>query len=180
MPTNRENLIRPPRRVNKSGKYQLEGKKPMDVSKFKNLPLWALAVWLVILACWMLMGCRTKSVTEYVAVHDTLRTVRTDTVRDVRVVTKTDTLRQTESHFLTVNDRGDTIREIHYYKEVEKETVVDSTKRYQSKVDSLQSIVDKLATKEVVKESSFWERWKRIIDVVVTVVVVGLFVWFLR
>ena len=152
----------------------------MDVSKFKNLPLWTLAVWLVILACWILMGCRTKSVTEYVAVHDTLRTVRTDTVRDVRVVTKTDTLRQTESHFLTVNERGDTIREVHVYHEREKTVVVDSTNRYKSKVDSLQSIVDKLATKEVVKEPSLWERWKRAIDVIITLAVVGLFVWFLR
>ncbi len=139
--------------------------------------LWLAVIWGAILVAFCFMSCRTKSVTEFVAVHDT---VRTDTVRDVRVVTKTDTLRQLESHFLTVNDRGDTIREIHYYKEVEKETVVDSTNRYQSKVDSLQSIVDKLATKEVVKEPSFWERWKRVIDVVVTVVVVGLFVWFLR
>ena len=147
---------------------------------WNNSLLWLAVVWIVILIAFCFMSCRTKSVTEFVAVHDTLRTVRTDTVRDVRVVTKTDTLRQLESHFLTVNERGDTIREIHYYKEVEKEAVVDSTNRYQSKVDSLQSIVDKLATKEVVKEPSFWERWKRVIDVVVTVVVVGLFVWFLR
>lgn len=146
----------------------------------KNLPIWAIGVWLVILACWLLMGCKTKSVTEYVAVHDTLRTIQTDTVRDVRVVTKTDTLRQTESHFLTVNERGDTIREVHVYHEREKTVVVDSTNRYKSKVDSLQSIVDKLATKEVVKEPSLWERWKRAIDVIITLAVVGLFVWFLR
>lgn len=152
----------------------------MTKRSWNNGLLWLAVVWGVILLCFCLMGCRTKMIAEYVAVHDTLRTVHTDTVRDVRVVTKTDTLRQLESHFLTVNQQGDTIREIHYYKEVEKETVVDSTKRYQSKVDSLQSIVDKLTTKEVVKEPSFWERWKRVIDVVVTVVVVGLFVWFLR
>ena len=96
------------------------------------------------------------------------------------MVTKTDTLRQTESHFLTVNERGDTIREVHVYHEREKTVVVDSTNRYKSKVDSLQSIVDKLATKEVVKEPSLWERWKRAIDVIITLAVVGLFVWFLR
>ncbi len=150
------------------------------MERMKNLPIWAIGVWLVILACWLLMGCKTKSVTEYVAVHDTLRTIQTDTVRDVRVVTKTDTLRQTESHFLTVNERGDTIREVHVYHEREKTVVVDSTNRYKSKVDSLQSIVDKLATKEVVKEPSLWERWKRAIDVIITLAVVGLFVWFLR
>lgn len=142
--------------------------------------LWLAVVWGAILVAFCFMSCRTKSVTEFVAVHDTLRTVRTDTVRDVRVVTKTDTLRQLESHFLTVNELGDTIREVHVYHEREKTIVVDSTNRYQSKIDSLQSIIDRLSTKEVVKEPSFWERWKRAVDVIVTVVVVGLFVWFLR
>jgi hypothetical protein len=152
----------------------------MTKRSWNNGLLWLAVVWGVILLCFCLMGCRTKMIAEYVAVHDTLRTVQTDTVRDVHVVVKTDTLRQMETHYFTVNEFGDTIREVHHYHEVEKTVVVDSTKRYQSKVDSLQSIVDKLATKEVVKEPSFWERWKRVIDVVVTVVVVGLFVWFLR
>lgn len=151
----------------------------MDVSKFKNLPLWTLAVWLLILSCWMLMGCRTKSVTEYVAVHDTLRTVRTDTVRDVRVVTKTDTLRQTESHTYTLDNRGDTVREIHFIHDVERTTVVDSTNRYRAKVDSLQAIVDKLAAKEIVRQPTFWERWQRVIDIIITLVFVGLFTAFL-
>lgn len=142
--------------------------------------LWLAVVWGAILVAFCFMSCRTKSVTEFVAVHDTLRTVRTDTVRDVRVVTKTDTVRQLESHFLTVNELGDTIREVHVYHEREKTIVVDSTNRYQSKIDSLQSIVDRLSTKDVVKEPSFWERWKRAVDVIVTVVVVGLFVWFLQ
>ena len=118
--------------------------------------LWLAVVWGAILVAFCFMSCRTKSVTEFVAVHDTLRTVRTDTVRDVRVVTKIDTMRQLESHFLTVNELGDTIREVHIYHEREKTIVVDSTNRYQSKIDSLQSIIDRLSTKEVMKEPWFW------------------------
>ena len=151
----------------------------MDANKIKNLPLWTLALWLVILACWLLMGCRTKSVTEYVEVHDTLRVYNTDTLHDVRVVTKTDTLRQTESHFLTVNERGDTIREVHVYHEREKTVVVDSTNRYRAKVDSLQAVIDKLADKEIVRQPTFWERWQRVIDIIITLVFVGLFTAFL-
>lgn len=150
----------------------------MDANKYKNLPLWTLAVWLVILACWLLMGCRTKSVTEYVAVHDTLRVYSTDTLHDVRVVTKTDTLRQLESHFLTVNERGDTIREVHVYHEREKTVVVDSTNRYQSKIDSLQAVIDKSREQTTIKETPWWERWGRKIGF--TVVVVLLLMLILR
>lgn len=135
----------------------------------KNLPIWAIGVWLVILTCWLLMGCKTKSVTEYVAVHDTLRTVQTDTVRDVRVVTKTDTIHQTESHLLTVNERGDTIREVHVYHEREKTVVVDSTNRYQSKIDSLQAVIDKSREQTTIKEPPWWERWGRKIGFAVVV-----------
>lgn len=141
--------------------------------------LWLAMVWGAILVAFCFMSCRTKSVTEFVAVHDTLRTVRTDTVRDVRVVTKTDTLRQLESHILTVDERGDTIREVHVYHEREKTVVVDSTNRYQSKIDSLQAVIDKLADKEIVRQPTFWERWQRVIDIIITLVFVGLFTAFL-
>lgn len=149
----------------------------MNIDKFKNLPLWTLAVWLVILLCFVLMGCKTKSVTEYVAVHDTLRVHKTDTVRDIRVVTKTDTVMQREIHTYTLDNRGDTVREIHFIHDVERTIVVDSTNRYRAKVDSLQAIVDKLADKEIVRQPTFWERWQRVIDIIITLV--GLFTAFL-
>ena len=165
--------------------------EPEDLSLFRkeggmtkrtwnNGLLWLAVVWGVILLCFCLMGCRTKMVTELVHVHDTLRTVQTDTVRDVHVVVKTDTLRQLETHYFTVNQFGDTIREVHHYHEVAKTVVVDSTNRYQSKVDSLQAIVDRLSTKEVTKQPTWWERWKRVIDNIITLAFVGLFVAFLR
>ena len=138
--------------------------------------MWLAVVWGALLLAFCLMGCRTKSVVEFVEVHDTLRTVQTDTVRDVRVVTKTDTLRQLESHFLTVNELGDTIREVHIYHEREKTIVVDSTNRYQSKIDSLQSIIDRMSTKEVVKEPWFWAWGWKILAGIVTIVAIG-FIW---
>ena len=128
------------------------------VKNWNKRLVWLAVVWGVILLCFCLMGCRTKMVTEYIEVHDTLRTVQTDTVRDVRVVIKIDTLRQMETHYFTVNERGDTIREVHHYHEVEKTVVVDSTNRYQSKVDSLQSVIDRLQEKEVTKVP-WWSDW---------------------
>lgn len=152
----------------------------LNTRHWNNRLLWLAVVWGIILVAFCLTGCRAKMITEYVAVHDTLRTVQTDTVRDVHVVVKTDTLRQLETHYFTVNQFGDTIREVHHYHEVAKTVVVDSTDRYQSKVDSLQAIVDRLSTKEVIKQPTWWERWKRVIDIIITLVFVGLFVAFLR
>jgi hypothetical protein len=133
--------------------------------------VWLAVVWGALLLAFCLMGCRTKSVVEFVEVHDTLRTVQTDTVREVRVVTKTDTIKQMENHILTVNERGDTIREVHFYHEREKTIVVDSTNRYQSKIDSLQSIIDRMSTKEVVKEPWFWAwGWKILAGIVAAII----------
>lgn len=137
-----------------------------------NGMLWLAVVWGALLLAFCLMGCRTKRVVEFVEKHDTLRTVQTDTVREVRVVTKTDTLKQMESHILTVNERGDTIREVHFYHELEKTVVVDSTNRYQSKIDSLQSIIDRMSTKEVVKTPWFWDWGWKVIAVIAALAVI--------
>ena len=39
---------------------------------------WILGAWLTLLLVMALAGCRTKSVTEYVVTHDTLRVTSTD------------------------------------------------------------------------------------------------------
>ena len=89
----------------------------------------------------LLLGCRTKTVTvtEYVNIHDTLTTFRTDTIRDVRVQTVRDTVRQVESHTFTLNNVGDTVKEIHHYHDLWHTMVVDSTDRYKATVDSLRA-----------------------------------------
>lgn len=159
----------------------------MDVDKIKNLPLWTLAVWLVILACWLLMGCRTKSVTEYVAVHDTLRVLSHDTV--IKTVTKTVTKKDSSEryHFIdvekmvvterdrtvTLNERGDTTRvntdtrtwlmqsqrdSVGYYHE-RCDSLSELVGVYKARCDSLQAIVDKTHDKTTIKEPPWWERW---------------------
>lgn len=123
----------------------------------------ALAVVIVILSLLFLCSCSTKkSVTEYIYVHDTLTTLKVDTIKDVRVSVQHDTIREHESHTYTINNVGDTVKEIHHYHESEKVIVIDSTERYQSKIDSLQRIVDSQKQKEVVK-TKIQVPWKWIV-----------------
>ena len=112
----------------------------------------AMIVVAVILILLFLTSCTTKkTVTEYIYVHDTLTTLKVDTVKDIRVSVQHDTIRERESHTYTINNVGDTLKEIHHYHESEKVIVIDSTERYQSKVDSLQRIVNSQKSKETVK-----------------------------
>lgn len=112
-----------------------------------------------------LVGCKTKTVTvtEYVNVHDTVTTFRTDTIRDVRVTHHTDTVRQIETHTFTLNNVGDTIKEIHHYHDREKVIVVDSTDRYKATVDSLRAALREAKDKQTVvvktKKVVRWWEW---------------------
>lgn len=88
-------------------------------------------------------GCATRKVVEErVYVHDTVTVHKSDTVVDVRVVQQHDTITNSEVHTFTVNNVGDTIKEVHHYHVSEKTVVVDSTYRYKAKLDSLQAIID--------------------------------------
>lgn len=105
----------------------------------------------IIVLLWLTSCSAKKTVTEYVFVHDTVASVRIDTVRDVRVSVQHDTIREKEMHTYTLNNVGDTIREIHHYHDREKVKVIDLTDRYQTKIDSLQKIVDSKKEKETVR-----------------------------
>lgn len=116
-----------------------------------------------ILLLLFLSSCSTKkTVTEYIYVHDTLTTLKVDTVKDVRVSVQIDTLWEHESHTYTINNVGDTVKEIHHYHESEKVIMIDSTERYQSKIDSLQRIVDSQKNKEVVKTKPLVPLWQKL------------------
>ena len=109
-----------------------------------------------------LCGCTTKQkvVTEYVAVHDTIKTHHTDTIRDVRVVTLTDTVKYVEKHELTVNNVGDTIKEVHHYYDHQTTVIVDSTNYYKAECDSLKAALDKSQSKEkVIVKTKYVIRW---------------------
>lgn len=124
----------------------------MDANKIKNLPLWTLALWLVILACWLLMGCRTKSVTEYVEVHDTMRIHHTDTLTLYKTKAVHDTLRQEVERVVTLRESGETLRVTLYRDRWRTVTRTDTIDRYRAKFDSLQAIVDKTHDKTIVKQ----------------------------
>ena len=123
------------------------------------------AIIIVVLILFSLCSCKTKTMTttEYVNIHDTVTVHKSDTVREVRLQVIRDTTIQKEVHTYTINDVGDTIKEIHHYHDREKVIVVDSTDRYKAKLDSLQKIVDsnKEKVKVVVKEKRVfkWLDW---------------------
>ena len=119
-----------------------------------------------------LFSCTTKEkvVTEYVTVHDTIRTNHTDTLKEVSYQVRVDTIKQTETHTITLNNVGDTIKEVHFYHDREKVIVVDSTDRYKATVDSLRSalINEQKKYKEVVKTKHVikWWEWLLIVGIV--------------
>lgn len=124
----------------------------------ENRIVWAFfVIFISIIVVSLLWGCKTQKVveTQVLTIHDTLITHRTDTVRDVKVTTKTDTVKQIETHTYTLNNVGDTIKEIHHYHDLWHTMVVDSTDRYKAVVDSLQ----KALTEEKSKEKTVVKRY---------------------
>jgi len=124
----------------------------------------AVIVAVVLFLIILLTSCSTKKqVTEYVTIHDTTIVTHTDTLRDVRVVTQRDTVTQREVHTITLNDVGDTIREIHHCHESERMIVVDSTDRYKAVVDSLKAVLEQQKDKVTVKEKPIIRWWEYLI-----------------
>jgi len=154
-----------------------------------NKTMWILAtLWMTFLAILMLTGCRTKTVTEYVAVHDTTYSAIRDTVTKTvtNTVTRTDSaagfhyhgltekLFETRDRTITLNDRGDTTRvdthtaTLHYLHEKDSigyyrercDSLATVADTYKSKCDSLQSVIDHEREKTTVKGETWWERWR--------------------
>lgn len=146
----------------------------MEKNNNDGLSLWHLAFGLMlgVLVCLLMVGCKTKQkvVTEYVYVTDTVTTYHTDTINKVTYQVRIDTMRLKETHTITVNDVGDTIREVHFYHDSEKVIVVDSTDRYRATVDSLRAALttEKNKYKEVTKTKHIvrWWEWLVILGIV--------------
>lgn len=132
----------------------------MEGRKLTGFAVIAAIFLIVFIVVSMLCSCNTKqkTITEYVTVHDTIRTHKTDTLREVSYQVRVDTVKQVESHYITLNNVGDTIKEIHHYHDSEKVIVVDSTDRYKATVDSLRAALEREHNR--VKEAT---RTKRII-----------------
>lgn len=137
---------------------------------------WLAALWLVLVMIFLAMcSCTTKKViTETIYEHDTVTVHQSDTVKEVVYKSKVDTVTNTEVHTYTLNNVGDTVKEIHHYHNKETVIVVDSTDRYKSIVDSLQAIVNKQHDKQekVTKTKRPWT------DYIIVAAVLAL-AWFL-
>jgi hypothetical protein len=145
----------------------------------ENRIIWAFfVIFIAIIVVSLLWGCKTQKVveTQVLTIHDTLITHRTDTVRDVKVTTKTDTIKQIESHTYTLNNVGDTVREIHHYHDLWHTLVVDSTDRYKVVVDSLRSALheEQGKNKTVTKYKPIIRWW----EYVVLLAIVGITIFF--
>lgn len=129
-------------------------------------------VLVLIIALTALFGCTTKQkvLTEYITVHDTIHAHKMDTLREVSYQIRVDTIRQQETHTITINDVGDTVREIHHYHDTEKVILVDSTDRYKSVVDSLRAALntERQKQKEVIRTKNVvrWWEWLLIVGIV--------------
>lgn len=133
-----------------------------------------IAAVVILLQLLITMGsCSSQRVVEErVYVHDTVTVHKSDTVVDVRVVQQHDTITNTEVHTFTVNNVGDTIKEVHHFHFSEKTVVVDSTYRYKAKIDSLQAIIDSRQEQVVeVKKSSGQSTLQMIVAALIIIVV---------
>lgn len=74
----------------------------------------------------MLSSCRTKSITEYVAVHDTTYSVARDTVTKIKTDYSHDTLRIETERVIKVNEKGDTVF-VALYKDRWRDQIVTKT-----------------------------------------------------
>lgn len=144
--------------------------------KTDNALMVAIGVIVAIFLLSFLFGCKTtKTVTETVHDHDTLIMHKTDTFVDVKVKVVYDTVKQIESHFVTINDVGDTIKEVHHYHDIMRTLVIDSTQRYQAKVDSLKKVIDKQkeAMEKTIKKGLNVPWWAWIISPLI--LILGIF-----
>ena len=147
--------------------------------KAENRMAWSFFVaFIAVIVLSLIFGCKTKTIlqTDVVTIHDTLVTHRTDTIRDVKVTTKTDTIKQIESHTFTLNNVGDTIKEIHHYHNVWHTLVKDSTNRYEARMDSLERALKVEKDKnKVVTKTKYVIRWW---EYVVLFAIVGITIFF--
>lgn len=115
----------------------------------------------IILSALLLSGCKTISQSERVEIHDTLTVVHSDTVREYKYKTLYDTVHHYHHEVLTLNEGGDTIKQIINNTFREKIIERDSSDTYRSKIDSLVRIINELQQKEKVVEKKDWKtEWK--------------------
>lgn len=139
------------------------------------------AVMIIFVILLTMCSCATKKVVEErVYVHDTVTVHKSDTVVDVVYKTHTDTVTNTEVHTYTLNNVGDTVKEIHHYHNTEKVIVVDSTDRYRATVDSLRAVLKAQENKKEVKTTNRPRWWEYIVFVLFLSFWVGGVAWAVK
>ena len=136
-----------------------------------------IAAVVILLMLLITMGsCSSQRVVEEkVYVHDTVTVQHIDTIRDTRLQTVHDTVTQREVHTITLNNVGDTVKEVHNFHNVERIIIVDSTYRYKARLDSLQKIIDS-QQRQVVEPKKTWPSAleKLVAAIIIIVVTVAL------
>ena len=132
---------------------------------------------LIYLFIGMLTSCRTKTVTEYISVHDTLRITKTDTCVKVRTEVSHDTLRIEVEKIVTVNEGGDTIK-LEIYKDrwrdrwnVKTDTLIKHT------TDTIYRVAESDHDKVITRGATWWERWRWCIAAI-CVLSMGAWCWW--
>ena len=126
---------------------------------------------ILILPAIMLTGCRTKTVTETFAVHDTLCLRHADTVRMVSHERSADTLRIETERVVTLSPHGDTIR-VAVYRDRWRDRVLTKTDTVRElTTDTIYKVSEQWREKTTVKEQSWWQRWAGAAAVVAVIAV---------
>ena len=143
------------------------------ITKKQETSMAIIAAVVILLLLLITMGsCSSQRVVEErVYVHDTVTVQHIDTIRDTRLQTVHDTVTQREVHTITLNNVGDTVKEVHNYHSVERIIVVDSTYRYKARLDSLQKIIDSQQRQVVEPKKSWPSALEKLVGVIIIIVV---------
>lgn len=116
----------------------------------------------LLLAMLAFMGCKTIKDSELVEIHDTVSVNRIDTVYQYTQKIVNDTVREKTEHIVTVNEKGDTIRETNNYYYNQHTIERDSSAYYAHLIDSIMKSLNQNHDHEKVveKKPSIWERFK--------------------
>lgn len=115
----------------------------------------------IILSALLLSGCKTIKQSERIEIHDTLTIHHSDTVKEYKLKTLYDTVHHYHHELITLNEGGDTVKQIINNTFRERIIERDSTDIYRSKIDSLARIINELQQKEkVVEKKDWWAEWK--------------------
>lgn len=124
-------------------------------------------------------SCATKTLTEYVEIHDTLVVHHNDTTTIYQQKLVHDTLEKVVEKTVTIKENGDTTRIITNNIIREKVVEKDSIDRYRSVLDSIKSALKHLDEKhEVVKKKDPWYKLPLIVSVLVLITGAGL--WLIK